>query len=55
VTLELTGHALESGHDEFTLVNTSTGHTAKLTGRGTPDVQFEYEKHFCRPDVSDRD
>jgi hypothetical protein len=42
--LELTGHALESGRDEFTLLNTSTEHTAELTGHGTPSVRFEYRK-----------
>jgi hypothetical protein len=36
--LELTERALKSGRDEFTLLNTSTGRTAELTGRGTPDV-----------------
>jgi hypothetical protein len=42
--LELTGRALESGHDEFMLLNTSTGCTAELTRRGTPGVRFEYRK-----------
>jgi hypothetical protein len=43
-TLELTGRALESGHDEFMLLNTSIGHTVELIGRGTPGVRFEYRK-----------
>jgi hypothetical protein len=42
--LELTGHALESGCDEFTLLNTLTRHTVELTGRGTPGVRYEYRK-----------
>jgi hypothetical protein len=42
--LELTRRALESGHEEFTLLNTLTERTAKLTRRSTPGIQFEYRK-----------
>jgi hypothetical protein len=42
--LELTGRALESGRNEFTLLNTLTGRTTELTGRGTPGARFEYKK-----------
>jgi hypothetical protein len=60
-TLELTGCALESDHDEFTLLNTLTGHTTELTRRGTPGVWFEYRKglesifvDWTHPIVTDR-
>jgi hypothetical protein len=42
--LKLTGRALESGRDEFTLLNTSIGCTIELIGHGTPGIRFEYRK-----------
>jgi hypothetical protein len=59
--LELTGHALEFGRDEFTLLNTLTGCTIELTGDGTPGIRFEYIKglesifvDWTRPIMTDR-
>jgi hypothetical protein len=57
----MTGCTLESGRDEFTLLNTSIGRTVELTGHGAPDIRFEYRKgpenifvDRTRPIVTDR-
>jgi hypothetical protein len=57
----LTGHALVSTRDEFTLLNNSTGRTVDLTERSTPDIRFEYRKgpesifiDWTRPIMTDR-